>query len=167
LLFTLIATRHAWYIVPALPFLSILIAPARGTSLRPWVYVLMIVLGIAVTIVNQSRTRDLKAAHQSIAELSIRARQDEGRLGVAPEIDFGPEVLFYSDRKICVDQQTQHTMARLALCDAPPAHIILPLKDFERLNAKYQLSRLATSGAFAYCRVDSSSAKTVARAARP
>ncbi|MEP6820580.1 MAG: hypothetical protein ABJA18_13680 [bacterium] len=107
---------------------------------------------------NQTRTQDLKAAHQSIAELSIRARQDTGALGVAPEIDFGPEVLFYSDRKICVDDATQHTMARLALCGTPPTHIILPVQDLERLGARYQLSRLATSGAFAYCRVEASDA---------
>lgn len=154
LFYTLIATKHAWYIVPALPFLSILVAPARGISLRPWIYVLMMALGIALTVVNQSRTQDLKAAHQSIAELSVRARQDSGTLGVAPEIDFGPEVLFYSDRKICVDEATQHTMARLALCDAPPAHIILPVQDLERLSAKYQLSEPVISGAFAYCRVE-------------
>ena len=154
LFYTLISTKHAWYIVPALPFLSILVAPARGTALRPWVYALMIVLGVGVTFVNQTRTRDLKAAHAAIAELSIRASRESGALGVFPEIDFGPEVLFYSNRHLCVDQETQHTMARLALCSAAPAHIILPHQDLERLSAKYHLTLLATSGAFAYCRVD-------------
>jgi 4-amino-4-deoxy-L-arabinose transferase-like glycosyltransferase len=154
LFYTVISTKHAWYILPALPFLSILVAPARGTLLRSWVYAVLIVLGVGVTFVNQTLTRDLKAAHASIAELSIRASRDSGTLGVFPEIDFGPEVLFYSNRPLCVDQETQHTMARLALCAAAPAHIILPSQDFERLSAKYHLIRLATSGGFAYCRVD-------------
>lgn len=154
LFYTLISTKHAWYIVPALPFLSILVAPARGTWLRPWVYAMTIVLGLGVTFVNQTRNRALKAAQASIAELSVRASADSGPIGVFPEIDFGPEVLFYSNRHVCVVQETQHTMARLALCSAPPAHIILPNKDFERLSAKYHLTPLATSGAFAYCRID-------------
>ena len=154
LLYTLVSTKHAWYIVPALPFLSILVAPAPGIRLRPWVYAVMIILGLGVTFVNQTRTRDLKAAHASIAELSIRASRDSAALGVFPEIDFGPEVLFYSNRHLCVDQETQHTMARLAQCSAPPAHIILPNQDFERLSAQYHMSHLATSGAFAYCRID-------------
>jgi hypothetical protein len=94
LFYTLISTKHAWYIVPALPFLSILVAPAKGISLRPWIYVLVIVLSIVVTFVNQSRTRDLKAAHASIAELSIRASRDGGMIGVFPEIDIGPRFCF-------------------------------------------------------------------------
>jgi 4-amino-4-deoxy-L-arabinose transferase-like glycosyltransferase len=154
LFYTLISTKHAWYIVPALPFLSILVAPAKGISLRPWIYVLVIVLSIVVTFVNQSRTRDLKAAHASIAELSIRASRDGGMIGVFPEIDIGPEVLFYSERQLCVDQETQHTMARLALCPAPPAHIILPSEDLQSQRKRFHLTPLAISGAFAYCRID-------------
>jgi 4-amino-4-deoxy-L-arabinose transferase-like glycosyltransferase len=154
LFYTFISTKHAWYIVPALPFLSILVAPARGSSLRLWVYLTMISLSIVVTFVNQTRTRGVKAAHSAVAEISIRASQDSGKLGVFPEIDFGPEVLFYSNRKLCVDSETQHTMARLALCADPPAHIILPTRDLDKLRTRYQLTSLATSGAFVYCRID-------------
>jgi hypothetical protein len=156
LFYTLISTKHAWYIVPALPFLSILVAPARGIALRLWVYVFVIVLSIGVTFVNQTRLQDLKAAHASIAELSIKASRDSGRLGVFPDIDIGPEVLFYSNRQLCVDAETQHTMARMALCSAPPAHMILPSQDLGQ-SAKFHLTPLAISGAFAYCRVDQAS----------
>ena len=84
LLYSFIWTKHAWYILPALPFLSILIAPARGSSLRLWVYLLMIILSIGVMFVQQDRSRSLKAAHSSVAEISIRASQDGGTLGVFP-----------------------------------------------------------------------------------
>lgn len=154
LFYTFISTKHAWYIVPALPFLSILIAPARGSSLRLWVYLMMIVLSIGVTFINQYRTRAIKAAHASVAEMSVRASRDSGQLGVIPEIDFGPEVLFYSNRTLCVDSETPHTMARLALCSAPPAHIILPSRDLDKLRTSYDLTVLAASGAFVYCRID-------------
>ncbi len=154
LFYTFISTKHAWYIVPALPFLSILIAPARGTSLRLWVYVLMIVLSVGATVVNQTRLRAIKSAHSSVAELSIRASQDSGTLGVFPEIDFGPETLFYSNRMLCVDPETQHTMARLAICSTPPTDMILPGRDLDKLKARYNLTSLASSGVFVYCRVD-------------
>ncbi len=154
LFYTAISTKHAWYIVPALPFLSILVAPARGSSLRPWAYLMMIILSIGVTFVNQTRTRAIKAAHASVAEMSIRASQDSGKLGVFPEIDFGPEVLFYSNRTLCVDSKTPHTMASLALCSAPPTHIILPSQDLEKVSTRYELTSLATSGSFVYCRID-------------
>src|SRR6267143_375739 len=87
-------------------------------------------------------------------KLSILASRDSGTLGVFPEIDFGPEVLFYSNRQLCVDQETQHTMALVAVCSSPPAHILLPGRDIKRLTARYHLTPLATLGAFAYCRVD-------------
>ena len=154
LFYTFISTKHAWYIVPALPFLSILVAPARGSSLRLWIFIMMIILSVVVTFVNQTRTQPLKAVHESVAELSIRARQDGGKVAVFPEIDFGPEVLFYSNRPLCVDSETQHTMARLALCADPPAHIILPSRDLDKLKTRYALTSLATSGAFVYCRID-------------
>lgn len=154
LFYTFISTKHAWYIVPALPFLSILVAPARGSSLRLWAYVMMIILSIGVTFVNQTRTRGIKEAQASVAEMSIRASQDGGRLAVFPEIDFGPEVLFYSDRTLCVDSETPHTMARLALCSAPPAHIILPSRDLDKVRTRYDLTSLAMSGALVYCRID-------------
>jgi hypothetical protein len=111
-------------------------------------------LSIGVTFVNQTRTRAIKAAHASVAEMSIRASQDSGKLGVFPEIDFGPEVLFYSNRTLCVDSTTPHTMAGLALCSAPPTHIILPSRDLEKVRTRYELTSLAASGAFVYCRID-------------
>jgi len=154
LFYSFIWTKHAWYILPALPFLSVLIAPARGSSLRLWIYLLMIILSVGVIVIQQNRFRTLKAAHSSLAEISIRASQDSGNLGVFPEIDFGPEVLFYANRTLCVDSETQHTMAPLAICSEPPAHIILPTWDLNKLRTRYQLTPLATSGALVYCRVN-------------
>ncbi|HEY8188623.1 MAG TPA: glycosyltransferase family 39 protein [Pyrinomonadaceae bacterium] len=160
LFFSTAATKHAWYIVPALPFLSILIAPARGSVFTLRIYVLMLLLSVVATAINLKQNKANTAAYASVADLSLRAKLDSGAIGVFPEIDIGPEVLFYSDRHLCVDRDTQHTMAPMAQCSTPPEHIILPAQDLEQLRVRYDLTQLATSGAFVYCRADPLSSRS-------
>ena len=145
-----VKTKHAWYILPALPAISTLIAPGNGFKIRPYLFCLLIGLNVALLWrVNRAVKSDMPA-HENLVRLARQASQDEGPLGVYPGIYFGPEVRFYSNRRLCGGGD--HTMAILAQCS--PTHIIAWRSDQPSLSTKYALTPVAESGEFLYFRVD-------------
>ncbi|HET6854060.1 MAG TPA: glycosyltransferase family 39 protein [Pyrinomonadaceae bacterium] len=144
-----VRTKHPWYILPALPAISTLIAPGNGSRVRPYLYCLLIGLNVLLLWrVNSAVTSDMPA-HEKLVGLARQASNDEGPLGVYPDIDFGPEVRFYSYRRLCAEGD--HTMVSMARCS--PTHIIAWRSDQPSLSTKYALTPVAESGEFVYFRV--------------
>ena len=143
-------TKHGWYILPALPAISTIIAPGNGFRIRPHIYCLLIGLNVILLWLVIGASRVDTPAHENLAWLARQASHDTGPLGVYPDLEFGPEVLFYSNRKLC--SGGSHTMASMARCF--PTHIIATKAELNVLSTKYKLTAIAESGPFIYLRID-------------
>jgi len=107
-LYSIVTTKHPWYIVPVYPVLALLIASLNRVRVT--------VLLAAVALVHCVL---LSQAHWGAYELERQRIQEakNGRGLFVSEMNVAPAVLFYSDRKICA-LPNNHTMAPLAKCDS-------------------------------------------------
>jgi 4-amino-4-deoxy-L-arabinose transferase-like glycosyltransferase len=140
-LYSLASTKHQWYIIPIFPILSIIAAPL-SRKLIP-----LFIVAIAGGLIFSASNRPSKET-AAIAQLSHRASVDAGPLGFYPGLLHGPEILFYSNRPLCVDAP-EHSMGLLARCPVPE-HVIIAADEIASFP---RITELARSGNFAYCRV--------------
>jgi len=146
-LYSLASTKHPWYMVPLFPVLSIVAAPLRAKFLPLYLVALVAALFLSVT------ARPVKDTN-SLAYLGRLASRDAGRLGFYPHLEYGPEILFYSNRVLCADAP-EHSMGQLSQCDTLPQHVIMSRNDARTLSPA-ALVEIARAGEFAYYEVASS-----------
>jgi 4-amino-4-deoxy-L-arabinose transferase-like glycosyltransferase len=139
ILYSLASTKHQWYMIPVFPIFAIIAAPLRKQSLP--VYLILIAIGILFSLTNGPSKQTL-----AIAELSHRASMDAGPLGFYPGFNYGPEILFYSNRQLCANAP-EHSMGQLAKCSKPEYAIVA------KADILPNSTELARSGDFVYCRV--------------
>jgi len=139
ILYSLASTKHQWYMVPVFPVFAMIAAPLRKQTLP--VYLILIATGVLFSLTNGPSKETL-----AIAELSHRASMDVGPLGFYPGFKYAPEILFYSNRRLCADAP-EHSMGRLAKCSRPEYAIV---SSTDILPSSKELAR---SGSFVYCRV--------------
>jgi len=139
ILYSLASTKHQWYMVPVFPVFAMIAAPLRKQTLP--VYLILIATGVLFSLTNGPSKETL-----AIAEFSHRASMDVGPLGFYPGFKYGPEILFYSNRRLCADAP-EHSMGRLAKCSRPEYAIV------SSTDISPSSKELARSGSFVYCRV--------------
>jgi 4-amino-4-deoxy-L-arabinose transferase-like glycosyltransferase len=108
LAYSIIPTKHPWYIVPIYPVTALALAPIR---FRVVLALFMIAASFHCLILDQSTWKSFR---QEQTEIN---RALEGNGPFVTEMNVAPAVLFYSDRKICALPNT-HTMGKLANCDS-------------------------------------------------
>lgn len=106
-LYSLVTTKHPWYIVPIYPVAALLIASLN--RVRVTALLAVVALGHCVL---------LSQAHWGAYDLERQRIQEakHGQGAFVTEMNVAPAVLFYSDRKVCA-LPNSHTMGPLAKCE--------------------------------------------------
>jgi len=112
LLYSLVPTKHPWYMVPIYPVLAAILCSVKRIP-----YVLAAVLIIGAVIYCWMLDATIPSLHPAVPGVVEQARTTTGPLKVP--IDIAPAVLFYTDRKICTDAP-HHSMGQLTRCGANP-----------------------------------------------
>jgi len=112
LLYSLVPTKHPWYIVPIYPVLAAILCSVKRIP-----RVLAAVLIISAAIYCWMLDAAIPGLHLAVPVAVEQARKTTGPLNVP--IDIAPAVLFYTDRKICTDAP-HHSMGRLTRCGSNP-----------------------------------------------
>ena len=108
LLYSLVPTKHPWYMVPVYPALAAILCSVKRIP-----HVLAAVLIIGAVIYCWMLDETIPSLHPAVPGVVEQARQTTGPLNVP--IDIAPAVLFYTDRKICSDAP-HHSMGQLTRC---------------------------------------------------
>ena len=108
LLYSLIPTKHHWYMVPIYPVLALILCSANRIP-RVLAIPLLLVAGAYSIMLD----RAIPSLHPDEPGVIAKANQESGPLNVP--IDIAPAVLFYTDRKICTNAP-HHSMGRLTAC---------------------------------------------------
>jgi 4-amino-4-deoxy-L-arabinose transferase-like glycosyltransferase len=158
--FTLATTKFQWYIIPALPGLSILIgcfisaylvrthANMRRLIWAALVLLLAIGLGEVVRYCRPDKQMD------QVATLARRASTDAGAISTCPE-SLEMAVLYYSDRKLCADE----TLSPLSYgeetkCAGGEIHnIIFSNESKSRVESRFSIRVLYEADGFSYAEV--------------
>ena len=109
-LYSLVPTKHPWYMVPIYPTLSLIACCAP--RIPRLVMAIMFICALAYSVMLDQAIPSLNPTVPKIVE---EARQSTGPLDVP--IDIAPAVLFYTDRKICT--KANHSMSRMTRCSTP------------------------------------------------
>lgn len=112
LLYSLVPTKHPWYMVPVYPVLAVLLCSVKRIP-----HVLAAVLIINAAIYCWMLDAAIPGLHTAVPPVVEQARKGTGPLNVP--IDIAPAVLFYTDRKICTDAP-HHSMGQLTRCGSNP-----------------------------------------------
>jgi len=131
------ATQHSWYIVPVFPVMALLLTPTSKKALP------LYLVGLIVAASLMERGAEF---HRPLSDLSKRARMDAGTIAFYPRMNFGPEVLFYSDRELCADVHDT-SMGRLAKCSEPPDNVIVLRAYISKLHG---FTEITSEGEFVY-----------------
>ena len=158
--FTLATTKFQWYIVPALPGLSIQIGclisayleKTRGNvRLLGWAAVVLLFaigLGDVITYCRPDQRRD------QVANLARRASRDGGAITSCPE-SLEMAVLYYSNRKLCSDP----TLSPLSFgeetkcVDGEIRSIIFSKESRPRVESRFEFRILDETENFAYAEI--------------
>jgi 4-amino-4-deoxy-L-arabinose transferase-like glycosyltransferase len=112
LLYSLVPTKHPWYMVPVYPVLTAILCSVKRIP-----HVLAGVLIISAAIYCWMLDAAIPSLHTAVPVVVEQARKSSGPLNVP--IDVAPAVLFYTDRKICSDAP-HHSMGQLTRCGSNP-----------------------------------------------
>ena len=112
LLYSLVPTKHPWYMVPVYPVLTAILCSVKRIP-----HVLAGVLIISAAIYCWMLDAAIPSLHTAVPVVVEQARKSTGPLNVP--IDIAPAVLFYTDRKICSDAP-HHSMGQLTRCGSNP-----------------------------------------------
>jgi 4-amino-4-deoxy-L-arabinose transferase-like glycosyltransferase len=112
LLYTVVPTKHPWYMVPVYPVLAAMLCSVKRIP-----HVLAGILIISAAIYCWMLDAAIPGLHPAVPPVVEQARQGAGPLNVP--IDIAPAVLFYTDRKICTDAP-HHSMGQLTRCGSNP-----------------------------------------------
>ena len=110
-LYSLVSTKHKWYMVPIYPTLALIACCAPRVP--KLVMAIMLLCAVAYSVMLDHAIPGLHPMEPKIIE---QARQSTGPLDVP--IDIAPTVLFYTDRKICT-KDSNHSMSRMTRCSTP------------------------------------------------
>lgn len=110
-LYSLVSTKHKWYVVPIYPTLSLIACCAPRVPRLVMAIMLIFAVGYSVML-----DEAIPSLHPMVPKTIEQARQSTGPLDVP--IDIAPAVLFYTDRKICT-KDSNHSMNKLTRCSAP------------------------------------------------
>lgn len=110
-LYSLVTTKHRWYMVPVYPTLALIAGCAPRVPKLLVAIMLVIALGYSVML-----DQAIPSAHPAVPGIVEQARKSNGPLDVS--IDIAPAVLFYTDRKICTNA-SNHSMGKLTRCSTP------------------------------------------------
>jgi len=110
-LYSLVSTKHKWYMVPIYPTLALIACCAPRVP--KLVMAIMLLCAVAYSVMLDHAIPGLHPMEPKIIE---QARQSTGPLDVP--IDIAPTVLFYTDRKICT-KDSNHSMSRMTGCSTP------------------------------------------------
>jgi 4-amino-4-deoxy-L-arabinose transferase-like glycosyltransferase len=108
-LYSLVPTKHPWYLVPIYPTLSLIACCAPRVPRL--VMAIMLLCAVAYSVMLDQAIPSLHPTEPKIIE---QARQSTGPLDVP--INIAPAVLFYTDRKICTETP-DHSMGRMTRCN--------------------------------------------------
>ena len=108
LLYSLVPTKHPWYMVPVYPALAAVLCSVKRI---PYVLAAVLIIGAAIYCWMLDVT--IPSLHPAVPGVVEQARKTTGPLNVP--IDIAPAVLFYTDRKICTDAP-HHSMGQLTRC---------------------------------------------------
>jgi 4-amino-4-deoxy-L-arabinose transferase-like glycosyltransferase len=108
LLYSLVPTKHPWYMVPVYPALAAVLCSVKRI---PYVLAAVLIIGAAIYCWMLDAT--IPSLHPAVPGVVEQARKTTGPLNVP--IDIAPAVLFYTDRKICTDAP-HHSMGQLTRC---------------------------------------------------
>lgn len=110
-LYSVVPTKHKWYMVPIYPTLSLIACCAPRVPRL--VVAIMLLCAIAYSVMLDHA---IPSAHPAVPGIVEQARKSTGPLDVP--IDIAPAVLFYTDRKICT-KDSNHSMSRMTRCSTP------------------------------------------------
>ncbi len=162
ILYTLVQTKFQWYIVPAIPACSIMIAGVIGTfikkrsraqqTLAVLAVVMLWVAGTKAVISQLSRTEpDMEAA----CRLAKFAAQHQGGIIAYPE-NLEMTVRYYSARKLCTDSVLSAlSHSELTECGQGEAtNIILRSADLAKVQTRFKVEPLVADGALMYAKIE-------------
>ena len=107
LLYSLVPTKHPWYIIPIYPVTALILASWNKSK---WIAALAILAAVHCAILDQSKWKEWEKEQGAI----MQAQMGQGPF--VTDMSVAPAVRFYSDRKICA-LPNNHTMGHLAKCD--------------------------------------------------
>lgn len=157
-LYTLVQTKFQWYILPAVPVFSVIIAGFIVTSLktRPPAQLKLSILAFALlwftgsaAVVSRLKLPNLEM--EAGARLAKLAAHDEGGIITFPE-NLEMTVRFYSGRKLCTDPVLSN-LSHSALTECRPGeatHMILRKDDLARIETRFGVQVLAEDGDLMY-----------------
>jgi 4-amino-4-deoxy-L-arabinose transferase-like glycosyltransferase len=157
-LYTLVQTKFQWYILPAVPAFSVIIAGfiIKSVENRPRTQLRLAILGLALLWVAGTasvisrlllRNPDMEAA----ARLAKLAAHDEGGIVAYPE-NLEMTVKVYSGRKLCTDPVLS-TLSHSPLTECRPGeatHMILRKADLVKIQTRFRVDPLAEDGTLMY-----------------
>jgi hypothetical protein len=160
-LYTLVQTKFQWYIVPAVPAFSVIIAgfiirsiEARSLGQRRFAIFALTMLWFAGTAAVISRILLPNTDMESGARLAKLAAHDEGGIVAYPE-NLEMTVRFYSGRKLCTDS-VLNTLSHSILTECYPGeatHIILRKHELAKIQTRFTVEPLAEDGQLQYAKI--------------
>lgn len=107
-LYTVVPTKHPWYVVPIYPVLVLLLCSVKNVS-RVLASVLVLCAGAYCVMLDRS----IPTLHPDVPAAIVNAGANPGPVDVP--ISIAPAVLFYTDKKICT-VAPHHSMGSLTQC---------------------------------------------------
>jgi 4-amino-4-deoxy-L-arabinose transferase-like glycosyltransferase len=160
-LYTLVQTKFQWYIVPAVPALSVIIAgfiirsmETRSLAQRRFAIFALTMLWFAGSAAVISRILLPNTDMESGARLAKLAAHEEGGIVAYPE-NLEMTVRFYSGRKLCTDSVLS-TLSHSTLTECYPGeatHIILRTTELAKIQTRFTVEPLAEDGQLQYARI--------------